>query len=67
MIPLIHLYLLSKPPRALLSFLINSLSFYFKTYDFFETLAPLSLYLAQKKHINVILDAQVVFTRDDEL
>jgi len=33
----------------------------------FETLAPLSLSLAQNKHINVTLNVQVVFTRDGEL
>jgi hypothetical protein len=35
--------------------------------DLFKTHVPLSLSLAQKKHINVSLDAQVVITRDDEL
>lgn len=34
--------------------------------DHFETFAPLSLSLA-KKHINVTLDAQAVFTRDEKL
>ena len=33
----------------------------------FETLASLSLSLTQKKHINVTLNEQVVFTRDGEL
>jgi hypothetical protein len=35
--------------------------------DSYEIFAPLSLFLAQKEHINVTLDAQVVFTKDDEL
>ena len=35
--------------------------------DPFETLALLSLSLAQNEHINVTLDGQVVFTMDDEL
>jgi hypothetical protein len=33
----------------------------------FETSAPLSLSLAQEEHINAILDAQVVFTKEGEL
>jgi hypothetical protein len=32
----------------------------------FETLALLSLSLAQKEHINATLNAQIVFTRDGE-
>jgi len=35
--------------------------------DSYEILAPLSLFLAQKEHINATLDAQVVFIKDDEL
>jgi hypothetical protein len=37
------------------------------TGDPFETSSSLSLSLAQKEHINVTLDAQVVFFRDGEL
>jgi hypothetical protein len=33
----------------------------------FDTHTSLSISLAQKKHINATLNAQVVFTRDDEL
>ena len=33
----------------------------------FDTPTSLSISLAQKEHINAILNAQVVFTRDDEL
>jgi hypothetical protein len=35
--------------------------------DSYEIFAPLSLFLAQKEHINATLYAQVVFTKDDEL
>jgi hypothetical protein len=35
--------------------------------DPFDILTLLSLLLAQKKHINATLDAQVVFIRDDEI
>ena len=35
--------------------------------DHIETIAPLSLSLAQKEHTNATLDALVVFTKDDEL
>jgi hypothetical protein len=37
------------------------------TGDLFETSSSLSLSLAQKEHINVTLDPQVVFFRDGEL
>lgn len=60
-----------------LNFDINS-TFYIKNLDIyktqqsisndpFETLALLSLSLAQNEHVNVTLDGQVVFTMDDEL
>jgi hypothetical protein len=52
------------------TFKMNDLVIY-KTQQFipdalFETLALLSLSLAQKEHINATLNAQIVFTRDGE-